>query len=94
MKAGLLTLCFHLPRVQSLKEKRSIVKGILAEVERRGTAFAAAEVEDLDRLDRATIQVAHVSNDPQKTDAALAQIRNSLELRRDFALEAFDAEIV
>ncbi len=94
MKAGLLTLRFHLPRVQSLKEKRSIVKAILAEIERRGTAYAAAEVEDLDRLDRATIQVAHVSNDAQRTDAAMTQIRNALELRRDFALESFDAEIV
>jgi uncharacterized protein YlxP (DUF503 family) len=94
MKAGLLTLRFHLPHVQSLKEKRSIVKAILAEIERRGTAYAAAEVEDLDRLDRATIQVAHVSNDPQRTDAALTQIRNALELRRDFALESFDAEIL
>jgi len=94
MKAGLLTLRFHLPRVESLKEKRSIVKGILAEVERRGTAFAAAEVEDLDRLDRATIRVAHVSNDPRRTDAVLAQLRATLELRRDFALEAFDVEIV
>lgn len=94
MKAGLLTLRFHLPRVQSLKEKRSIIKAILAEIERRGTAYAAAEVEDLDRLDRATIQVAHVSNDAQRTDAAMTQIRNALELRRDFALESFDAEIV
>lgn len=94
MKAGLLTLHFHLPRVESLKEKRSIVKGILAEVKRRGTAFAAAEVDDLDRLDRATIQVAHVSNDPHTTDAALTQLHTTLELRRDFTLEAFDVEIV
>jgi len=94
MKAGLLTLRFHLARVQSLKEKRSIVKGLLAEVERRGAAFGVAEVEDLDRLDRATIQVAHVSNDRQRTEVALAQVRDALELRRDFALETFDVEIV
>jgi uncharacterized protein YlxP (DUF503 family) len=94
MKVGLLTLRFHLPKIQSIKEKRSIVKGILAEVERRGPAFACAEVEDLDLLDRATIRIAHLSNDPRHTDSTLAQLRSSLEQKRGYVLEGFDVEIV
>jgi len=94
MKVGLLTLRLHLPNTSSLKEKRSIVKGILADVERRGTAFAAAEVAELDTVDRATIRIAHVSNDPRHTDSALAQVLRALERGREYTVEASEEEIL
>lgn len=94
MKVGLLTLYLHLPATGSLKEKRSVIKRILAEVDRRGPAFAVAEVENLDDLGRATIRIAHLANDPRYTDSALTQLRTALELGKDYALEGYDLEIL
>jgi len=94
MKVGLLTLYLHLPATGSLKEKRSVIKRILAEVDRRGPAFAVAEVENLDDLGRATIRIAHLANDPRYTDSALTQLRTTLEFGKDYAVEGYDLEIL
>ncbi|GAG95066.1 DUF503 domain-containing protein [Candidatus Bipolaricaulota bacterium] len=94
MKVGLLTLYLHLPATGSLKEKRSVIKRILAEVDRCGPAFAVAEVENLDDLGRATIRIAHLANDPRYTDSALTQLRTTLELGKDYAVEGYDLEIL
>ena len=51
MKAGILTLRCRLHCIESLKQKRSVVKRLLAEIERCGSAFAASEVGDQERLD-------------------------------------------
>lgn len=94
MKVGLLTLRLRFPAVSSFKEKRSIVKGIIAEVEHCGPAFAAAEVKDLDARERATIRIAHLSNDPRYTDSALTQLRATLELGKDYTVESYEMEIL
>ena len=94
MTVGLLTLRLHLHAIGSLKQKRSIVKAILAEVDRRGPAFAVAEVADLDDLNHATLRVAYLSNDPHHTDSVLAQLRTSLEVGKDYVVEDFDLEIL
>lgn len=94
MTVGLLTLHLHLPGIGSLKEKRSIVKGILAEVDRRGSAFAAAEVDDLEKLNRATIRVAYLSNDPHRADSVLTKLRTALEVGKGYVVEDYDLEIL
>jgi len=94
MKVGLLTLELRLPGVGSLKEKRSIIRGLIATVERHGAAFGAAEVADLDARDRATIRIAHLSNDPQYTDAVLRQLQMTLEDGRGYLVEEAKLEIL
>ena len=94
MTVGLLTLHFHLPAIESLKEKRSVVKGILADVDRRGPAFAVAEIDDLDVLNRATIRVAYLSNDSHHTDSVLTRLRTALEAGKGYIVEDYDLEIL
>jgi len=94
MIVGLLTLHLHLPVIESLKTKRSIVKRILANVDRRGPAFAAAEVADLDDLNRATIRVAYLSNDSHRTNSVLSRLRAALETGKNYVIEDYDLEIL
>ncbi len=79
MNVGLATLQFRLYSVGSIKEKRSIVKRLLADVRRRGPAFAACEMNDQDDLRRLTLCVAHLSNDPRFTESVLARLRVDFE---------------
>jgi uncharacterized protein YlxP (DUF503 family) len=74
MNVGLATLRFRLYSVDSIKEKRSIVKRLLADVRRRGPSFAACEGMDQDDLRRLTICVAHLSNDSRFTESVLARL--------------------
>ncbi|MCO5966766.1 MULTISPECIES: DUF503 domain-containing protein [Actinoallomurus] len=61
MYVGSLTLDLLLGDVRSLKQKRSVVRPIVAEVRRRFPAVAAAETGHLDLHRRAEIGVAVVS---------------------------------
>jgi uncharacterized protein YlxP (DUF503 family) len=91
MNVGLATLQFHLYSVDSIKEKRSIVKRLLADVRRRGPAFAACEMNDQDDLRRLTICVAHLSNDPRFTESVLTRLR--LEFERGDGYEMAESHI-
>ncbi|MDH2425200.1 DUF503 domain-containing protein [Sphaerisporangium sp. TRM90804] len=62
MYIGALTLDILLGDVRSLKQKRSVVRPIIAEVRRRFPAVAVAETGSLDLHRRAEIGVAVVSS--------------------------------
>lgn len=61
MYVGALTLDVLLGDVRSLKQKRSAVRPLVAEVQRRFPAVAVAETGHLDRYRRSEIAVAVVS---------------------------------
>ncbi len=94
MKVGLLTLRLRLPAVASIKEKRSIVKRVIAVVERRGSTVAVAEVKDLNTRNRTTIRIAHLSNDPRHTESFLMRLCGVLELEKDCIVERAEVEII
>jgi len=94
MKAGVLTLRCRLLAVDSLKAKRSIVKHLLAEIDRCGPAFAASEVDDQDDLRSMTIRIAHVSNEPRFTDSVLSGLRDRLDRGIDYEVVEAVIEIL
>jgi uncharacterized protein YlxP (DUF503 family) len=94
MKSALLTIRFRLYGIESIKQKRSIVKRLLAEVHRHGTAFAACEADDQDDLQQMTIRIAHLSNDPRFSDSALRKLQLKLERGDGYELENADMEIL
>lgn len=94
MKAGLLTLRFRLFGITSIKEKRSIVKHLLADIDRHGPSFAACEVDTQDDLQTLTVRVAHVSNDARYSDAALRKLQAKLERGDRCELEMAEMEIL
>lgn len=62
MYVGALTLDLLLGEVRSLKAKRSVVRPVIAEVQRRFPAVAVAETGYLDRYRRSEVGVAVVSS--------------------------------
>ncbi len=94
MKAGLLTLSFRLYAVDSLKARRSIVKRILAEIQRMGPAFAVCEVPgDGDLLDL-TVRIAHLSTDVRFTDGNLRRVAERFEHKPDYEVIESAIEIL
>ncbi len=73
MSIGLLTLHLQLPGVNSLKEKRSRIKPLLARLHKEFNV-SAAEVDRQDAWQEAVIACALVSNDHGYTQRALQQV--------------------
>ncbi len=89
MRVGLLTLSYRLVGLRSIKERRSIVRRLIAQVHAEGPAFAACEIDPNAGLQRAAIRVAHLSEDAARTGAALAKLQEKLE--RGSGYEVIDA---
>ena len=91
MRVAILTLSYRLFGLESLKQKRSVVKHILAEIHRQGVAFAGCEMPSEDRLDLAVIRVAHLSEEAAYSDASLHRLERRIE--RGDGFEVFDSEM-
>jgi uncharacterized protein len=78
MVVGVCTIDLHIPGNDSLKGKRSVVRKIK---ERVKNAFnvSIAEVEDLDKLQRAGLGVAFVSNDSSHVHSTLSKVVNLID---------------
>jgi uncharacterized protein len=73
---GLVEL--HLPDVESLKDKRHVLKGLKAKVRAR-FEVAVAEVEHQDLWQRATLAVAYVSADARHANEVVAKAMDFIE---------------
>ncbi len=93
MRVGVLSLSLHLNGVTSLKEKRSILKRIIADVGRT-PYLAIGEAGAQDDLRRAELRIAHVSNDPRRTQSVFAKWTQALERDDRIDVEAVDVEIL
>jgi uncharacterized protein len=85
MVVGVLRLDLRLGDVHSLKEKRSVVRPIVAELRRR-YQVAAAESGDADRHRHAEIGVAVVSSTHQHAVEVLEQCERLVAGRPDIEL--------
>jgi uncharacterized protein len=78
MVVGVMELTLALYDNESLKDKRSVVKRVINRV--RGTFnVSAAEVEDLDFSDRATIGIVAVGNDRRYIEGMLDKVVGFVE---------------
>jgi uncharacterized protein YlxP (DUF503 family) len=89
MRVALLTLSYRLVGLRSIKERRSIVRRLIALVHAEGPAFAACEIDPNAGLQRAGIRVAHLSEDAVRAAAVLAKLEERLE--RGSGYEVIDA---
>lgn len=85
MHVGALHVELRIRGMRSLKEKRRVVKRIIAEV---GTPhpIAVAEVDHQDLWQRAALGIAAVSESPGQIDRMLASIMRDLEQRTDIEI--------
>jgi len=91
MIIGVLTtgICMH--GIDSLKAKRSIVKGIKGRLQSRFNV-SVSEVEDHDRKNHAVLGIAVVSNDGQFIDKQLDTILNFMRNDGRFYLGQIERE--
>ena len=94
MIIGVLRLTLRIDAAHSLKEKRQVVKSVVERVRARFNA-AAAEVEDNDIWNMATIAVVCVSNASAHTDAQLQSIANAIgSWRLDAEVMDIETELI
>ena len=91
MTVGVLLLRLRLPGKGSLKEKRGVIKSLLARVQNRYNV-AAAEVGENERWQAAEIGVACVSNSTAHANEILSNVVRFVEDER-LDLEVVDYEI-
>jgi uncharacterized protein YlxP (DUF503 family) len=78
MFVGIVRIELHIPAATSLKEKRSVVRGLKERIRHRVQA-AVAEVDHQDLWQRATLGVAVVSGESRQIDELLQAVRNLVE---------------
>ncbi|HZK66901.1 MAG TPA: DUF503 domain-containing protein [Chloroflexota bacterium] len=75
MIVGSCRVVLHLPEAHSLKDKRQVVKSILARVHNQFNV-AAAEIEDQELWQKAVLGIAMVSNDSRHANEVLSNVVN------------------
>ncbi len=94
MIVGVSEITLHLPTSHSLKEKRQIIKSIMARV-RQQFEVAIAEVEEHDRWQIARLGVSCVSNSSQHVVEILRHVRRYIEeTRPDILVTNEEVEIM
>ena len=91
MNVGICKLKIHIPGSQSLKDKRSILKSLMARLQKQFN-ISIAEVEDHDLWRIATIGIACVSNHNYRLEEVIDGIINTIN--RDYPnIEIIEKEI-
>ncbi len=78
MIVGAVRVVLHLPAAHSLKEKRHVVKSIIARVHNQFNV-SAAEIEDQDLWQRAVIGIAVATNDTHHANEVLSSVVNFVQ---------------
>ncbi len=95
MIIGVSQITLHLPDSQSLKDKRQIIKSVLARIRNR-FEVAIAEVEEQDLWQIAVLGVSCVSNSRQHAEDILGQVRRYQieETRPDIIVSNVENELI
>ena len=78
MVVGVCRVTLHLPASHSLKDKRQVVRSLLARLRNRFD-LAVAEVDDQDRWQIATLGLVCVSSSATVADEVLSQAQEYIE---------------
>lgn len=89
MPVGMLRVRLRLPGARTLKEKRSVVVGVLSRA-RRQFNVSAAELDFLDDPKRALLGFAYLSNDGRHTDEVLMKLLDEIQGDRDYYVEGHE----
>lgn len=94
MIIGSCTITLHIPAARSLKEKRQVVKSVLARV-RNEFNVSIAEVDAQDLWQRAVLGVACVSSSQQYAHSQLEAVVRFIEQQRpDVPLLGYEIELL
>jgi len=93
MIVGTAHIELHIPGATSLKEKRSVVRGLRERLISR-CKVSAAEIDHQDLWQRATLGVAVVSGDRRTVDQVMSQVLRLCEAESRAYLVDFTVEIL
>jgi len=93
MVIGLLTLDLHIPQSRSLKDKRQVVRRLIARVRGRFNV-SIAEVADHDLHQRAAIAIVSVNTDRDHLESTLRAVADEAEKDRDAQVLRADTEVL
>ena len=85
MHIATLTVVLYLAEGSSLKDKRQVIKSVVASI-RQKFNVSIAEVDDLDLWRRATLGIACVSNDSSHANRVLDKVLDHLEANPAFSV--------
>lgn len=94
MIIGIARVTLHLPASHSLKDKRQVVRSLLALVKQR-FEVAAAEVDRQDQWQVAVIGIACISTSAAHADQIIAKVVDFIDTRRlDAEMIDYETEII
>ncbi len=94
MVIGACEITLHLPECHSLKDKRQVIKSVMARV-RNQFEVAIAEVDENDRWQIAKIGVSYVSNSSQHAGSILERVQRYVEeTRPDIVISHIETELI
>ena len=85
MHVAAVTVELRIRDMHSLKEKRRVVKSIIADIG-KSHPVAIAEVDHQDLWQRSTLGMAAISTSPGQVERMLRSINNDLDAREDVEL--------
>ena len=91
MNIGVCKINLRLPENFSLKDKRQVLKSMMARI-RNKFEVAVAEVGDNDLWQLATVGICYISNDRRHANQVLSKVVDFVESSR-FEIEILDYEI-
>jgi len=93
MRVAILRITIRLPHAPSLKEKRRLLKSVMAKV-RQEFNVSISEIERLDDRRRAVLGVAFVSNDGRLNQRVIAQLISFIERHPQLLVEDWESEVL
>jgi uncharacterized protein YlxP (DUF503 family) len=94
MTVGLCRVQLHLPESQSLKDKRQVIKSLIARIHNRFNV-SAAEIDEHDRWQMTSIGISCVSTSGQHAHQVLSNVVGFIRRERlDAELVDYEIEII
>ena len=92
MRIGNCVIEIYIPNTSSLKEKRSVIKGLKSRI-RNKFNVSISEVDSNDNHKISVLAVATVSNERKFVDKLLSSVVNFMEKQRQFEVVNYKIEI-
>ena len=92
MRVGVCTAYLLIPESQSLKDKRRVVKSLLAKLGNRFN-IAVSEIGDLDTPKRSVIGIVSISNDSRHLNQMLSKVVGFIEKKNLAVLVDYEIDL-
>lgn len=93
MRVGIAQITLRLPQTSSLKDKRRLLKSLIARIKQEFNV-SVAEVDQLDNRRMAVVGVAFVSNDGRFNQSVIHRIVAHIDHDPEILIEDYTSEMI